>query len=285
MSSFPPTIADASRLLAAGDLTAGDLTQQCLSRIDAFDGEIHAFHKVLRDESLSSAAASDVRRAAGNTRGVLDGIPLAVKDVVQVSGQACTANSRVLEGNIAAEDATVIARLRGAGAIILGIVDTYEFAFGGRPTYDALFPPACNPWDPSKSTGGSSSGCGASVAAGFCLGAVGSDAGGSIRTPAALCGTAGIKPTIGRVPTSGVVPLTFSLDTVGPLARTAEDCALMLQTMAGYEPCDQLSADELVPDYVGGLTGRLEGLTVGIAKRFYYDDYDTPDDIRAAFDA
>lgn len=285
MSSFPPTIADASRLLAAGDLTAVDLTQQCLSRIDAFDGEIHAFHKVLRDESLSSAAASDVRRAAGNTRGVLDGIPLAVKDVVQVSGQACTANSRVLEGNIAAEDATVIARLRGAGAIILGIVDTYEFAFGGRPTYDALFPPACNPWDPSKSTGGSSSGCGASVAAGFCLGAVGSDAGGSIRTPAALCGTAGIKPTIGRVPTSGVVPLTFSLDTVGPLARTAEDCALMLQTMAGYEPCDQLSADELVPDYVGGLTGRLEGLTVGIAKRFYYDDYDTPDDIRAAFDA
>ena len=204
---------------------------------------------------------------------------------MQVVNHACTANSRVLQDNIATEDAAVIARLRDAGAVILGIVDTYEFAFGGRPTYDALFPPACNPWDVTKSTGGSSSGCGAAVAAGLCLGAVGSDAGGSIRTPAALCGTAGIKPTIGRVPASGVVPLTFSLDTVGPLAQTVEDCTLMLRAMAGYEAADQLSADMPVPDYAAALSDGLKGKKIGIVRRFYRDDYDTPADIAAAYDA
>ena len=148
MSSFPPTIADAARLLAAGDLTAVDLTQQCLSRIDAFDGEIHAFHKVLRDESLSSAAASDIAPSGGKYTWCSRRYSPCREGCCAGKGQACTANSRVLEGNIAAEDATVIARLRDAGAIILGIVDTYEFAFGGRPTYDALFPPACNPVGP-----------------------------------------------------------------------------------------------------------------------------------------
>jgi len=282
---FPPTIANAAVKLAAGELTAVALTEQCLARIDAYDGKIHAFHKGLRDEALAAAAGSDARRAAEKTRGPLEGIPLAVKDVMQVENHACTANSRVLQDNIAGKDATVIARLRAAGAVILGIVDTYEFAFGGRPTHDALFPPACNPWDTAKSTGGSSSGCGAAVAAGLCLGAVGSDAGGSIRTPAALCGTAGIKPTIGRVSASGVVPLTFSLDTVGPLAQTAEDCALMLQAMAGYDPDDQLSADVSVPDYTAALTGGLDGMKIGIVHGFYRDDYDTPGDIAAAYDA
>ena len=281
---FPPTIADAGARLAAGDLTAVDLTQLCLDRIDALDGKIHAYHKVLRDEALAAAADSDARRAAGNSRGALEGIPLAVKDVMQVVNHACTANSRVLQDNIATKDAAVIARLRDAGAVILGTVDTYEFAFGGRPTYEALFPPACNPWDATKSTGGSSSGCGAAVAAGLCLGAVGSDAGGSIRTPAALCGTAGIKPTIGRVPASGVVPLTFSLDTVGPLAQTVEDCALMLQAMAGYDAADQLSAEMPVPDYEVALADGLDGMKIAVARRFYVDDYNTPGDIGAAYD-
>ncbi len=284
MAPFPPTIAEAAAGLAAGDLTAAGLTELCLARIEALDGLVNAYHKVLKDEALASAAASDARRAAGKDVGPLDGIPLAVKDVIQVENHACTANSRVLQDNIADTDAGVIACLRAAGAVILGIVDTYEFAFGGRPTHDALFPPACNPWDVTRSTGGSSSGCGAAVAAGLCLGAVGSDAGGSIRSPAALCGTAGIKPTIGRVPTSGVVPLTFSLDTVGPLAQTAEDCALMLQAMAGYDPTDQLSADMPVPDYANALTNRLDGLTVGIARGFYRDDYDTPADIAGTYD-
>ena len=255
---FPPTIAEASRQMAVGEMTSVELTRLCLDRIEAVDGTIHAYHKVLEKEALSAAADSDACRAAGKSRGRLEGIPLAVKDVIQVVNQACTANSQVLRDNIASEDADVIARLRAAGAVILGIVDTYEFAFGGRPTHDALFPPACNPWDVTKSTGGSSSGCGASVAAGLCLGAVGSDAGGSIRTPAALCGMAGIKPTIGRVPASGVVPLTFSLDTVGPLAQTVEDCALMLQAMAGYDAADQLSADMLVPDYAVALADGLD---------------------------
>ncbi|PPR11994.1 MAG: Glutamyl-tRNA(Gln) amidotransferase subunit A [Alphaproteobacteria bacterium MarineAlpha11_Bin1] len=283
--AFPPTIAEAAVDMAEGNLTAVDLTKLCLDRIESFDGVINAYHKVLRDEALDSAAASDARRLAGNLRGRLDGIPISVKAVIEVEKQACTANSRVLRDNIADNDSAVIGRLRAAGAVILGIVDTYEFAFGGRPTLDALFQPACNPWDSTRSTGGSSSGCGAAIAAGLCLGAVGSDAGGSIRTPAALCGIAGIKPTIGRVPTSGVVPLTFSLDTVGPMAQTVEDCAYMLQEMAGFEALDQLSANVSVPDYVMALEGRLDGLTIGICRSFYRDDFNTPSDIAAAYDA
>ena len=282
--AFPPTIAEAAADMAANDLKAVDLTKLCLDRIDAFDGVINAYHKVLRDEALDAAAASDARRAAGKTLGRLDGIPLAVKAVIQIENHACTANSQVLRDNTADKDAAVIARLRSAGAVLLGIVDTYEFAFGGRPTYEALFPPACNPWDTTKSTGGSSSGCGAAVAAGLCLGALGSDAGGSIRTPAALCGTAGIKPTIGRVTTSGVVPLTFSLDTVGPIAQTVEDCALMLQAIAGFEASDQLSADVSVPDYAAALKDRLDGLTIGIVRSFYRDDFGVPRDIASAYD-
>ena len=283
--SWPATIADAVRRLAAGALSSADLTALCLARIDAYENRIHAFHRVLRDDALAAAAASDARRAGGSTLGPLDGIPVAVKDVMDVANQPCTANSRVLRDNVAAADATVVARLRAAGAVIIGIVDTYEFAFGGRPTYDALFPPACNPWDPTRSTGGSSSGCGAAVAAGFCLGAVGSDAGGSIRTPAALCGVAGLKPTIGRVPTSGVIPLTFSLDTVGPFARTAEDCALMLGAMAGYDPADQLSADVEVPDYAACLAERLAGVRIGMVRHFHTEDYAAPADIAAPLDA
>ena len=282
---FPPTIAEASARLAAGDVTAADLTDLCLARIDAFDGAINAYHIVLADEARAAAADSDRRNTAGKALGPLDGIPIAVKDVMQVGNHPCTANSRVLRDHVGPEEATVIARLRASGAVILGIVDTYEFAFGGRPTYDALYPPACNPWDPTRSTGGSSSGCGAAVAAGLCLGAVGSDAGGSIRTPAALCGTAGVKPTIGRISTAGVLPLTFSLDTVGPLAQTVEDCALLMQAMSGYDPGDQLSADRPVPDYAAALPNRLDGLKIGIARRFYREDYDTPEDIADAYDA
>ena len=283
--AFPPTIADAAVALAAGETTAVALTELCLARIDAYDGTVRAFHRVLRDTALAAARASDERRKAGIQYGRMDGIPVAVKDVMQVENQPCTANSRVLKHNIAPDDAEVVRRLRASGAVIVGIVDTYEFAFGGRPSYDALFPPAGNPWDVTKSTGGSSSGCGAAVAAGFCLGAVGSDAGGSIRTPAALCGTAGVKPTIGRVSTAGVVPLTFSLDTVGPLAQTVEDCALMLRAMAGYDPADQLSSDMDVPDYAAALTDRLDGLRIGMVRRFYAGDYDSPADIRRAYDA
>ena len=282
---FPPTIAVAAGQMETGELSAVALTELCLSRIDAHEDRIHAFHRVLADDARAAARASEARRAAGKALGPLDGIPLAVKDVMQVAGHPCTANSRVLQDNIAVADAAIVTRLRAAGAIILGIADTYEFAFGGRPSYDALFPPAANPWDVGKSTGGSSSGCGAAVAAGFVLGAVGSDAGGSIRTPAALCGTAGMKPTIGRVSTAGVVPLTFSLDTVGPMAQTAEDCALMLSAMAGYDADDQLSADVAVPDYAAALTDRLDGLKIGMVRRFYRDDYEAPDDIAAAYDA
>lgn len=271
-------------MLSRGDVTALALVEQCLARIEAYDGAVHAFHRVLAADAMAAARSSDARRAQGAAIGPLDGIPLAVKDVIQVAGEPCTANSRLLQDNVAAEDAEVVRRLKAAGAVIVGIVDTYEFAFGGRPSYDALFPPAGNPWNLSRSTGGSSSGCGAAVAAGFCLGAVGSDAGGSIRTPAALCGIAGVKPTIGRVSTAGVIPLTFSLDTVGPMAWTVEDCALMLRVMAGDDPADQLSAGVDVPDYAAALTTGLSGRRIGVVRHFHAEDYEVPADIGDAFD-
>lgn len=281
---WPPTVAAAARALASGETTAAALTDLCLARIDALDGKVDAYHRVLSDEACAEAAGSDRRRAAGEARGPLDGIPIAVKDVIEIAGQPCTANSRVLADNVAEKDAAVVARLREAGAVILGIVDTYEFAFGGRPTFDALFPPARNPWDLTRSTGGSSSGCGAAVAAGLCVAAIGSDAGGSIRLPAAFCGTAGIKPTIGRVSTAGVIPLTFSLDTVGPLTQTVEDAALVLAAIAGFDASDQLSADVPVPDYAAALGDDLSGLRIGLVRHFHSRDYAAPADIAGAVD-
>ena len=281
--SWPPAISEASRLLAEAQITAVELTEACLERIAKHDRRINAFHRVLRDEALTAAKESDRRREVGRSRGPLDGIPVAVKDVIQVEGQPCTANSRLLENNVAAGDAEAVRRLRAAGAVIVGLVDTYEFAFGGRPTFDALFPPARNPWNDERGTGGSSSGCGAAVAAGFCLGAVGSDAGGSIRLPAALCGISGLKPTIGRVSTRGVVPLTFSLDTVGPMAWTAEDCALMLGAMAGYDSADPLSVDMPVPEFSAAAS--LRGVRIGYVRHFHAEDFEAPGDIRRAVDS
>lgn len=280
----PPTIADAAAQLEAGSLTAIELLVICTARIDAHDEQVSAFH-VLLESAAAEAAASDARRAAGGSLGPLDGIPIAIKDVFDVAGHACTANSCVLADNVAKEDSEAVRRLRAAGAVIIGIVDTYEFAFGGRPSFDALFPPARNPWDLEKSTGGSSSGCGAAVAAGFCLGALGSDAGGSIRTPAALCGLAGVKPTLGRVSTRGAVPLTFSLDTVGPIAWTAEDCALMMQALAGHDAEDQMSADVAVPDYAAALGTDLSGLRIGMVRQFHTADYAAPGEIAGPIDA
>jgi len=279
-----PTLADAAREIKAGDLSPVALTEACLDRIDRYDGQINAFHHVLADEARRTAAAAESEIRAGNYRGPLHGIPIALKDVFYFKGYKTTASSRVLQDFEADEDATVIKRLKDAGAILIGILDTYEFTFGGRPTFDALYPPARNPWDISKSTGGSSSGSGAAVAAGFCLGALGSDAGGSIRTPAALNGIAGMKPTYGRVSAYGDIPLSFSFDCVGPMAWTSEDCALMLQALAGHDPKDPTSVDTPVPDYTSGINGDLAGIKIGMLRHFYTDDFDAPLEIVSAID-
>ena len=286
MSAAPdlPTIADAARQIKAGDLSPVTLTETCLDRIDRYDGQINAFHLVLREEAQRSAVEAEAEIRAGKYRGPLHGIPIALKDVFYFKGYKTTASSRVLQNFEGDEDATVITRLKEAGAVLIGILDTYEFTFGGRPTFDALFPPARNPWDISKSTGGSSSGSGAAVAAGFCLGALGSDAGGSIRTPAALNGIAGMKATYGRVSAYGDIPLSFSFDCVGPMAWTSEDCALMLQAIAGHDPKDPTSVDTPVPDYVSNINDDLAGLRIGMLRHFYTDDFDAPQEIVSAID-
>lgn len=278
------TIADAGRQIAAGTLSPVALIEQCLARIEAHDGKVNAFHDVFAAEALAGARTAEADIRAGRLKGKLHGIPVGIKAVIDIAGRKTTANSRLLPNYVPEADATVVRLLREAGAIILGHADTFEFAFGG-PTFDALYPPARNPWGLERSTGGSSSGSAAAVAAGFCLGAIGSDAGGSIRSPASHCGIAGLKPTLGRVSAQGDIPLTFSFDTVGPMAWTAEDCALMLQAIAGHDPADAMSSEEPVDDYLGGLDGGLAGLRIGLIRHFYAEDFDAHPEIVAAIDA
>src|SRR5205807_2646465 len=209
--------------------------------------------------------------AADRYRGPLHGIPIGLKDIYETAGVATTGHSKVMQHHVPRADAFSLARLRDAGAIVMGKLATHEFAFGG-PSFDLPWPPARNPWDTSRFTGGSSSGTGAAVAAGLVLGGTGSDTGGSIRGPAALCGLAGLKPSYGRIGRTGILPLAFSLDHAGPMAWTAEDCAIMLQAMAGHDPADPASADRPVPDYRAALTGDVKGLRLGLIRHFYESD-------------
>lgn len=280
----PPTVARAAAMLRSGETTSAALTETCLARIAALDGRLHAFHVVAADEARAAARLADEERGRGVDRGPLHGIPLALKDVFYWKGRKTTSNSRAMRGFEAADDAAAVARLKEAGAVLLGQLNTYEFTFGGRPTFDAPFPPALNPWNPARITGGSSSGSGAAVAAGLCLGALGTDAGGSIRLPAAFTGVAGLKPTYGRVSAYGDMPLTFSFDCVGPMAWTSEDCALMLQVLAGHDPRDPASARVPVPDYAAGLGRGAAGLRVGMIRHFYTSDFAAPAAVAAAVD-
>lgn len=279
----PPTVARAAAALRSGATTSAALTETCLARIAALDGRLHAFHVVAADEARAAARRADEERARGADRGPLHGIPLALKDVFYWKGRKTTSNSRAMRDFEAEDDATVVTRLKEAGAVLLGQLNTYEFTFGGRPS-PALFPPALNPWNPARITGGSSSGSGAAVAAGLCLGALGTDAGGSIRLPAAFNGVAGLKPTYGRVSAYGDMPLTFSFDCVGPMAWTSEDCALMLQPLAGHDPRDPASARVPVPDYAAGLDRGVAGLRVGMIRHFYTRDFAAPAAIAEAVD-
>jgi aspartyl-tRNA(Asn)/glutamyl-tRNA(Gln) amidotransferase subunit A len=265
MDGFPMirTIAEAAALLKAGELSPVELTNSCLNRIDRLDFTLRAFVRVLAPQALKAAREAEAEIAAGNYRGPLHGIPIGLKDIIDVAGVPTTAHSHLLLDNIAGSDATVTRRLRDAGAVILGKLATHEFAMGG-PSFDLPWPPARNPWNTMHFTGGSSSGSGAAIAAGLCLGALGTDTGGSIRLPAAFCGIAGLKPTYGRVSRAGVIPLSYSLDHVGPMTWTVEDNLLMLQVLAGADPADPASVDAPVPDYTTALAPDLRGLRVGI---------------------
>jgi aspartyl-tRNA(Asn)/glutamyl-tRNA(Gln) amidotransferase subunit A len=261
------TIAEASRAIAAGSLSPVALTEAYLDRIAALDGELHSYVLVLRDQALAAARALAGRPA----RGALHGIPIGLKDIYKTRGIRTTAGSRRYLDHIPDGDADTWVRLREAGAILLGKQETHEFAIGG-PDFTLPFAPARNPWNTAHYPAGSSSGSAAAVAAGLCAGAMGSDTGGSIRGPAAYCGIVGLKPTYGRVSRRGVFPLSYTLDHCGPLTRTVEDCAIMMQALAGYDPDDPASADVPVPDYRAALATRLDGLRIGVVRHFHEHD-------------
>ncbi len=263
-----PTIADAARQIAARQLSPVELTQHLLGRIAAEDAALNSFILVTPERALSDAQAAEARVMAGEARGPLDGIPIAHKDIYGTAGIATTAHSKLLHGWVPDTDATTVRKLAAAGTVMLGKLATHEFAFGG-PSFDLPWPPARNPWNTGHFTSGSSSGTGAAVAAGLILGGTGSDTGGSIRGPAALCGIAGIKPTYGLCSRVGILPLSFSLDHAGPMAWTVEDCALLLQAMAGHDPQDPASADRPVPDFSAGLNDGVKGLCIGVARNWH----------------
>jgi aspartyl-tRNA(Asn)/glutamyl-tRNA(Gln) amidotransferase subunit A len=261
------TLAEASRAVAEGRLSPVALTEAYLDRIDALDGELHSYVLVLRNAALDAARAL----AAGPARGVLFGMPIGLKDIYQTRGIRTTAGSRRYLGHVPDEDAAAWVRLRDAGAILLGKQETHEFAIGG-PDFSLPFEPARNPWNTAHYPAGSSSGSAVAVAAGLCAAAMGSDTGGSIRGPAAYNGIVGLKPTYGRISRRGVFPLSYTLDHCGPLTRTVEDCAIMMQALAGYDPADPASADVPVPDYRAALTPRLDGMRIGVVRHFHERD-------------
>jgi aspartyl-tRNA(Asn)/glutamyl-tRNA(Gln) amidotransferase subunit A len=261
------TIAEASLAISDGSLSPVRLTEAYLERIAALDGELHSYVLVLRDEALAAARAL----ASGRASGPLHGIPIGLKDIYKTRGIRTTAGSRRYLDHVPDEDAATWARLRDAGAILLGKQETHEFAIGG-PDFTLPFAPARNPWNTAHYPAGSSSGSAVAVAAGLCAGAMGSDTGGSIRGPAAYCGIVGLKPTYGRVSRRGVFPLSYTLDHCGPLTRTVEDCAIMMQALAGHDPQDPGSADVPVPDYRAALTPRLDGLRIGVIRHFHERD-------------
>jgi len=283
----PPTIASAAADLRAGAITSAALTATMFERIDAAE-LLGAFVCLTRESAMRAAEAADADFAAGVDRGPLQGIPLAVKDIISTADAPTTANSRVLApdwgGGI---DAPVVTRLRAAGAVIVGKSTTSEFACG-LPDPDKGFPVPRNPWNPEHSAGGSSSGTGVAVAAGLVLGGLGTDTGGSVRFPAALNGHTGLKVTYGRVPKNGVVPLGFTLDSIGPMARSAEDCALLLDVMAGADAGDASSARIDVPVYSTSIDRGLEGVRVGVPKPYFFDadglDLEVRDAVLAAID-
>ncbi len=278
------TIAEAAALIARRELSPVELTEACLRRVQALNGQLAAFVSVTAERARRAARAAEREVMTSGPRGALHGIPYCVKDVFDVAGVRTTAGSRLLAGNVAAHDSACAGRLEAAGAVLLGKTTTWEFAHGG-PSWDVPFPPARNPWDTDRSPSGSSSGSAVAVAAGLAPASLGTDTGGSVRSPAAACGVAGLKPTYGRVSRRGVVPNCFSHDHAGPLGWTARDVALLLGAMAGHDPADPASADVAVPDYAAALTGGVEGLVVGVPWRWLEDDLPPAPETWAAFDA
>src|SRR5262245_2258031 len=268
------SIAEAGRLMTRGDLTSLELTEAFLPRIEAVAHKIASFVTLTAERARIAARQADGELRQGLNRGPLHGIPIALKDIYETEGVLTTGHSHLRAGYVPSIDAETVRRLKAGGAVILGKLATHEFA-NGAMTPDQPFPPARNPWNTDYQPGGSSSGSGAAVAAALCMGAMGSDTGGSIRNPAGFCGTAGIKPTYGLVSRCGIFPLAFSMDTAGPLTWTVEDSALMLEVLAGYDPNDQASAKAPKVDYGAAAQQSIKGMRIALARTWY--DGVTPD--------
>ena len=269
---YDKTIAEQSRALAAGDISSTELTQSYLERIRQLDGELNSYITVTEGLALEQAKAADERRAAGNAD-ALTGIPLAHKDLFCTEGVKTSCGSKILDNFIAPYESTVTSKFREAGAVMLGKTNMDEFAMGSS-NENSHYGAVKNPWDKNAIPGGSSGGSAAAVAAQLCAGATGTDTGGSIRQPASHCGITGIKPTYGRVSRYGMVAYASSLDQAGPMTRTAEDAAMMLNAMAGFDRRDSTCMDREVPDYTATLNDSLEGLTVGLPKEYFAEGLD-----------
>ena len=273
------TLAEAARALRRRELSALEYTEALLARIETVNPKLDAFIALLADRARERAAALD----KGPVRGPLHGVPFGLKDIIDVAGVPTTAHSAVLKDNIAATDAGVTRRLEAAAGVLLGKLSTHEFAIGG-PSFDLPWPPARNPWNTDCHPGGSSSGSGAGVAAGLFPLALGTDTGGSVRNPASCCGIVGMKATYGRVSRAGVVPLSWSMDHIGPMTRTVEDNALALEVLAGHDADDPASANEPVPSYTAGLERGVKGMKIGHVRRWHEDDMPAAPEMRAAID-
>jgi len=273
MSAEPAllSLTEVAQAIAQKRFSSREVTKSCLDRIAQWQPRLNAFLAIEADEALAAADAADAALAKGSARGALHGVPLAHKDMYYDAGKIVTCGSKIRREFVATSTSTALQRLKDAGTIRLGSLQMVEFAYG--PTgHNTHYGAVHNPWGLDHITGGSSSGSGSAVAARLTFAALGSDTGGSIRMPAHFCGVTGLKTTYGRISRAGAMPLSQSLDTVGPLARTAEDCALLLGLMAGADPKDPTAAAEPVPDYMAATRESITGLTIGVPSAFYVDD-------------
>jgi aspartyl-tRNA(Asn)/glutamyl-tRNA(Gln) amidotransferase subunit A len=275
------TIAEAAQLIEKKELSPVQLTSALIRRTEALDPQLNAFLLPTPERAIDQARAAEREITAGRHRGPMHGIPFALKDIYATAGIRTTGHSRTCIDAVPDFDATTVTKLYAAGAVLTGKLATHEFAHGG-PSFDLPWPPARNPWNREHFTGGSSSGSGAAVAAGLVPAALGSDTGGSIRGPAALCGIVGLKPTYGLVSRWGVYANSFSFDHAGPMTWTVEDCAILLRAIAGHDPHDPASAGHPVPDYRAALTGDLKGLRIGVVRHLHEDDCPVSAEVAAA---
>ena len=271
--TVPTTISELAPRLRERAISPVEITRACLERIEKLNPALNAFITVTAESALAEARAAEAEILRGDWRGPLHGVPVALKDLIDTAGVRTTSASAMHKDRVPERDAEVVRRLRQAGAVIIGKNNLHEFAYGGSSLI-SYFGDVHNPWDVGHIAGGSSGGSAAAVAAGLVYAAIGTDTAGSIREPSALCGCVGLKPTYGRVSSRGVIPLSLSLDHVGPLTATVADAAIVLQAIAGYDAADITSADVAVADYVGALREDAKSLRVGVPREYFFDDLD-----------